>query len=44
MGELMLLIHIGGVKVYQVSIYFFAVVSNECVLLVAFVQVEVLFE
>jgi hypothetical protein len=44
MGELMLLIDILGVKVYQISIYFFAVVPNESVLLVALEKVEMLFE
>jgi hypothetical protein len=44
MGKLMCIINIGQVQVYQISIYFFGIVSDESVLLVAFVQVEVLLE
>jgi hypothetical protein len=44
MGKVMLWVHIGSVKVYHFSIYFFGVVTDKSVLLVAFIKRHVLLE
>jgi hypothetical protein len=44
MAEVMLRVDVGSVKVNEFCVYFLAIVANESVLFVAFVQLEMLLE
>jgi hypothetical protein len=44
MTKIMLWIDVGSVKVNKFRIYFLAIIANESVLFVAFVQLEMLLE
>jgi hypothetical protein len=44
MAEVVLWVDVGSVKVNKFRIYFLAIIANESVLFVAFVQLEMLLE